>query len=127
DFRDDIYFGETWTADLNSFSDIVAGDGQMQPLGGLVANGQKMTAYKDAAWLFEQLAANPTASNSISINHTIWGLFAPTPFNANSDVLSWFAAATAATSGLSDQDAANLFNNVGFYTPIDGSQQPAGY
>jgi hypothetical protein len=125
DFRDDIYFGETWSANLYTFSDILAGNGQMFPDGGLVAAGNRRGAYMDAAWLYQQLLSGLTPGNAVSINHTIWGLFENTPFNGDADVASWYSAANAATAGLTDSQAENLYSNVGFYTPIPGSQ-PAG-
>lgn len=125
DFYDDIYFGESWTAYLNRYTDMT-GNGQMDPQSGLVPDGQKARAYKDAAWLYEQLAADPSQQNSVAINHTIWGLFASTPFNGDSEVSAWFGAAETATSGLSDGQAALMFSNVAFYTPVP-STQPSYY
>src|SRR5262245_49130567 len=48
DFNDDIWFGESWSAYVNGFADILGGAGQMQPGGGLVASGRRAAAYKDA-------------------------------------------------------------------------------
>lgn len=124
DYLDNIDFGETWTANTYSISDITGGAGQMNPSGGLVATGQRVAAYEDAAWLYQQLVANLTASNAVNINHTIWGLFESTPFNTNAQVTTWFAAANQATSNLSNAQAAALFKNVVFYTPVNGSEVP---
>jgi hypothetical protein len=121
DFTDDVYFGESWKATVNRFSDILSGQGQMAPQGGLVDNGNRVKAYKNAAWLYQQLMADPSQSNSISINHTIWALFAATPFNHSDDVAFWFEAAKSATSNLSDAQAINQFGNLVFYTPIAGT------
>jgi hypothetical protein len=124
DYNDNIYFGETWKANVYSFSDILAGDGQMQPSGGLVAAGQQIAAYKDAGWLYQQLLLNPTETNALNINHAIWALFTATPFSSNSSVQSWFSSATQATSTLTDAQAVAQFSNVVFYTPVVGSQVP---
>jgi hypothetical protein len=124
DYNDSINFGETWKANVYTFSDIVAGNGQMQPFGGLVATGQRIAAYKDAAWLYQQLILSPTETNAVNINHAIWGLFTATPFNTNTSVTSWFNAANQATSTLSNDQAVAQFSNVVFYTPVAGSQLP---
>src|SRR3954470_24005790 len=71
DFNDDINFGETWTANVYTMHDILGGSGQMNPTNGLVAAGQRSSAYEQSAWLFQQLVANPTGANSVSINHAI--------------------------------------------------------
>jgi len=126
DFNDDIYFGETWMAKVFGLADIFAGQGQMTPKDGLVANGDRVTAYKDAAWLYRTLESNLTPGNAVAINHTIWSLFAPTPFSGSADVATWFAAATAATSSLTNQQAITMFQDVTFFTPIMGTQ-PNGY
>ncbi len=124
DYTDDVYFGETWTAKVNTFSDILLGGGQMVPSGGFVAAGQTAAAYMDAAWLYEELTADPTPTNAVNINHAIWGLFTATPFNTNADVTAWFAKASAATSTLTNEEASLIFDDVGFYTPVVGSQVP---
>lgn len=124
DYLDNINLGETWTANTYSISDILGGKGQMNPSGGIVAAGQRVEAYEDAAWLYQQLVANVTETNAVNINHTIWALFESTPFNSNAKVTSWFAAANQATSNLTNAQAAALFNNVVFYTPVNGSEVP---
>lgn len=129
DFNDDIYFGETWQANRYKLSDIIAGNGQMTPSAGSLAglNNQSRTrAYEEAAWLFEELNADPTKANSVGINHTVWALFANTPFANNAVIQSWFTAASNATNGLTDAQAEHLFSNIDFYTPIPNTQSTGG-
>src|SRR5437868_6518273 len=43
DFRDDINFGESWSANVYHFADIVGGSGQMNPDGGgFIPNGERV-------------------------------------------------------------------------------------
>ncbi len=122
DFKDDVSVGEVWMANVFTLEEIFSGQGQMTPYGGLVADGDRVSAYKEAAWLYEELEEHLDGSNAVSINHTIWSLFAPTPFAGDADVAGWHSAAGAATSGLSNQQAVELFADVRFFTPIAGSQ-----
>jgi hypothetical protein len=127
DFNDDINFNESWKATVNNMAAVLAGAGQMNPSGGLLADRKR--AYEDAAWLYMQLlsaaASDPDYGQyAVDINHTVWALFTATPFGSNSAnsgyaaVQTWFAAAQNATSGLTDTTAASLFSNVVFYTPV---------
>jgi hypothetical protein len=127
DFKDTIYFGETWTANLYTFSDILAGAGQMTPDGtGLVAAGQTKAAYEDAAWLYENLFSAPvTSSTAVATNHAVWSLFTATSFQNDANVQQLFQQANTDTASLANQTDAQvsaMFSDVVFYTPVAGSQ-----
>jgi hypothetical protein len=111
DFTDEVYFGESWTANVYGFADIVSGKGQMGSVLPLETN--RVKAYTDAAWLYKQL----NSSNAVAINHTIWALFANTsPYFTITTSDYWYGQAEAATS-TSGFNAATEFSNIVFYTP----------
>ena len=116
DFGHDIYVSEHWQATVSTGSAILT-NGQM------VANGLQTNttkAYEDAAYLYLQLVANPTSTNSVYINETIWALFNPTAhtdYGSNSTVQSWFSQAQT-NSSLAD------LGKVVLYTPVGGTQVP---
>ena len=83
DFIDDVYFNESWKANVYTIGDIIAGNGQMTPVEGSLMRptgspmlpSQRIRAYEDAAWLYQELVANTNQTNAVDINNTIWALF----------------------------------------------------
>ena len=144
DFNDDIWIGESWTANTFDIGNVGnAGNGQMDPehvISGknesslAVLHGQtKKKAYQEAAYLYQKLVTDlqsaPAAAKqsiSVNINHAIWALFSNTSYNASS--LSLFNEADQHTLNLTDAQANSMFGNVRFYTPTSpANQQPSQY
>jgi hypothetical protein len=99
DWSDQIYFGESWTANLQTASQA-AGTNYL----GVV---NPTADYNEAAWLFTQL----NGSNDVAVNAAIWSIFDPNviPYLTSPEL-------TLLT------DAGSYANvdtpGVGFYTPV---------
>jgi hypothetical protein len=109
DWADNIYVGESWKATLQTGAQAAS----FNYLG--VAN--PTADYNEAAWLFTQL----NGSNDASVNAAIWALFDPSvvPYLGN--------APGAQTLYNNAANYAGVYNpNVGFYTPIVGTQTEGG-
>jgi hypothetical protein len=77
DFANDVFFGESWQANLTS---LASGDLSNTRYGGIVGPPDGQQLYEEAAWLTTQYASNPNSYGDIQA--TIWQLFdsnAPTP------------------------------------------------
>lgn len=66
-YDNEVWQGETWTANEVSLSDIVAGKAT-----GLYS---PVSLYEDAAWLFSQMGTHPNSAAAAEYNWAIWGLF----------------------------------------------------
>jgi len=64
DFTEDVYPGETWTADVNTFSSLSA-----------TRFGNQPAEYDEAAWLTLQLLSSPNAPESGAIQYALWAVF----------------------------------------------------
>ncbi len=77
DFANEVYFGESWQANLTP---LTSGDLSNTRFGGIVGPPDGRQLYEEAAWLTTQYASNPNSYGDIQA--TIWQLFdpnAPTP------------------------------------------------
>lgn len=93
DFLSDTYIGETWTANVLSFSE----------LGSAKFGATNAGGYEDAAWLALQLL-DPTKTNAQkgAIQFAIWQLFTPGAFNwlnttDRASAQDWLTKATTET------------------------------
>jgi hypothetical protein len=73
DYTDEIVNGESWTADVNSMSDIQLGLGQMTPVNSLMT---KLRAYEETAWLYQHMGTDPSPDLATATAYAIWGLSA---------------------------------------------------
>ena len=71
DFSHEVYVGETWTATINTFSN----------LNGTRFGSADKQEYEEAAWLYMQFMKDPSQAGNI--NFALWALF--TPFATESD------------------------------------------
>jgi hypothetical protein len=106
---DTIYVGESWQADLQTTS-LAASSNYLN-----VTN--PAADYNEAAWLYTQL----NGSNDVAVNAAIWAVFDPAvvPYLGN-----------APDAQILYDNAINYAGvytpNVGFYTPIVGTQTEGG-
>jgi PEP-CTERM motif len=104
DYWHEVYMGESWWATVNTFSTL----DQARFQGPDAASTLLM--YEEAAFLIEQLALNPGATNDISF--AIWSIFSPgVPSTANSAWWLAYAESQTYTSG--------EFSNFEILTPTD--------
>ncbi|MFZ0211688.1 MAG: PEP-CTERM sorting domain-containing protein [Candidatus Acidiferrales bacterium] len=90
DFSHEVTIGESWTANIYSFSQ----------LGSVTTRFSSIQDYEEAAFLDTKLFANP--SNAGDINFAIWALFTPSTKTANgwdSGAASWLSQANSWYSG----------------------------
>lgn len=120
DYKDEIYVGESWQANVYTFSQIASNT---------TLWGNNLAGYEAVAFLANELSAcgaNSTCQGDIS--YAIWGVFDPAALNslgigssdynaAENDIAN--AEAAVAGEPLSD------FSNWEILTPIAGTQ-PAG-
>jgi len=106
-YNNEVWQNETWQANEYTIASVVAGTDS-----GLFGSGLK---YKEAAWLFSQILANPTSSNASNYNWAIWGLFANNVPVDESSLLPNLATL-------------NAFNDAGYvvFVPIGGTQSQGG-
>jgi len=106
DFFHEVYVGETWTATVNTFATL----GQARFQGTDAA--ATLLMYEEAAFLIEQLAANPQSSGDISF--AIWSIFSPgVPATANS--AAWLTLAQ------NQNFTPDEFSGFEILTPTDSS------
>jgi hypothetical protein len=117
DYDDDVYLGETWMANRTPLS-----AGALAPTSPLTTQA----AYKEAAWLFDQLQGVPSSSLAASINFAIWGLFSPDGLTssgyASTNAAAWRSAADVAINTL----PSSYYDKFVLYTPISGTQSTGG-
>jgi hypothetical protein len=104
DFSHGVSVGQTWTATINTFTDLSGARFASLP--------NALAKYRQAAWLFDQFALNPGATGDIQF--ALWSLFTPTT-PITSGALSWLEVAK--NQNLSSYD----FSGFRVYTPVDGS------
>lgn len=78
DFFNSVFVGAVWTANLTSLA-----TGGATIAAGNVTRFNNLQAYRQAAWLTTQYAANPGQTGNIQA--TIWDLFGNTPLQATND------------------------------------------
>jgi hypothetical protein len=106
DFFHEVYIGETWTATVNTFATL----DQARFQG--VDAAATLLMYEEAAFLIEQLAANPQDSGDISF--AIWSIFSSgVPATANS--AAWITLAQDQTYTPGE------FSSFEILTPTDSS------
>jgi hypothetical protein len=133
DYLDEVSIGQSWTATVNRLVDIENGTatGQMSSSN---AGRTTLQAYKDAAWLYQQLYINAPGSNPAAYNDAVWALFSLTADNivgsrvitVNGSTTSIDAALANLVDGLANAAyAAHQLDNMVFYTPTyQGSGRP---
>jgi|HubBroStandDraft_4_1064222.scaffolds.fasta_scaffold385577_1 hypothetical protein len=113
DYWHEVYIGESWWATANTFSTLDQARFQGPD------SASTLLMYEEAAFLIEQLALDPGATNDISF--AIWSIFSPgVPSTANSGW--WLAYAQSQTY------APGEFANFEILTPTDsGPGSPQEY
>ena len=110
DFIDHITAGESWNANVYTFSDL--SQAKFAPAG--------LQSYGEAAWLYEEGLLHTNAWSDIQ--YAIWAVFNPDPVKASS---GW---TTGSSNWLatSQQQAftANEFHGIKFYTPTQLTNGP---
>jgi hypothetical protein len=110
DYWHEVYIGESWMANVNTFSTLSQARFQ-----GATA-GATLLMYEEAAFLVEQLGSNPSAANDISF--AIWSIFSSgVPATGNSAWWLNYASSQTYTPG--------EFANFIILTPQDNSQGSA--
>jgi hypothetical protein len=114
-FDNEVFSGETWTANQSSL------------LGGNGLWGNQLTNYKEAGLIFEGiLSGNIDATEG---NWAIWGLFSQNARNNPFFVTSGAGALVSQYLAAASTDPDSAFNGLVLYTPISwsGSQEPQEY
>lgn len=104
-FDKEIYFGESWTANIESIgvADAAAGNSD----------------YEDAAWLFNDAVQNPSNSNEDQV--AAWYLFYP-----STPLISGAQAQLNAAESAIGSEPPGFFNGFQVYVPVSGTQVPSG-
>jgi len=117
DFADEIYIGEQWTVNVNTFASIGNTSAGSPMWGLLTGTGYTPTQlYLQAAWLVEQMNANAGNSAVVSaISYAIWQVFDP-PGSSDTS-FQWLtaydpSALGAAQSWLTQAEMASNYNSV---------------
>ena len=113
DYWHEVYIGESWQATVNTFSTLDQARFQGPD------SASTLLMYEQAAFLIEQLALDPGATNDISF--AIWSIFSPgVPPTGNSGWWLAYAQSQTYTPG--------EFANFEILTPTDsGSGSPQEY
>lgn len=100
DLKNEVYFGETWAANItnlgtavgtNNFSNTRYGGVAGSPV--LNTPGDSPTlAYEEAAWLVTQFASNQ--NDYVNLQYALWDIMNPGSYS-NSDVTNWLNMAAA--------------------------------
>jgi hypothetical protein len=114
-FDNEVYSGETWTANESSL------------LGGNGLWGNQLTNYKEAGLIFEGILSgniDPTTGN-----WAIWGLFSQNAQNNSFFATSGAGALESQYLAAASTDPDSAFNGLVLYTPItwSGNQEPQEY
>jgi hypothetical protein len=119
DYEDEIYVGESWQANVYTFSQIASNT---------TLFGNNLAGYEAVAYLASELSQCQTSTCQGDISYAIWGVFDPAALNSlgvgSSDYTAAendIAIAESAVAG----DPLSYFNNWEILTPIAGTQ-PAG-
>ncbi len=121
DFVDEVTVGQSWIANVSKISDL---QGFLDPRGTTnPTDEQRLLAYQQAAWLFNQLGPAPANNLAVAINYAIWGLFSDAAYNSTSyqqfGSSAWAAAAYTAVTDTAHPLPAGYFDDFRIYTPID--------
>jgi len=115
DFADEIYIGEQWTVNVNTFTNIGSTALGAPMWGTLTGTGYTPgQLYQQAAWLVEQMNANVGNSAVVSaISYAIWQVFDP-PGNSDTS-FQWLTANDPSALGAAQSwlTAAELASNYG--------------
>lgn len=102
-YDNEVWQGESWTANQVALSSLLSGpDG---------------TEYLEAAWLFSQMGTDPSSSTAATYNWAIWGLFSSDALSASGYASSGAASVLPTSADLSG------FNTAGYsvYIPVAGT------
>ena len=117
DFSHEVWIGESWTANIYSFSQ----------LGSVTTRFSSIQDYEEAAYLDTKLFGDPSAAGDI--NFAIWALFTPSTMSANgwdSGAASWLSQAnTWYSGGAKGVDFADF--KIITPTNLTGSNSPQEY
>jgi PEP-CTERM motif len=126
DFSDEVWVGESWTANEYSLSSIVSGANQ-----GLFGDGLQ---YKQAAYYFSEILSHDSDTTDVAeLNWLIWGLMNPSidgNSNYTSTVSDLSGKGLLLPSGPGLNVALSHFNDSNFvvYVPVNqGSGRPQEY
>ena len=114
DFANDVYFGQTWAANLSSI--VTGSDLENTRYGG---GTDALQLYQEAAWLTLQYALNPTSDYG-DIQAAIWQLFDRNAPEPSSDYWLSQAQANYAAGNYADF---MLVTNVGPVNPTGQVQE----
>lgn len=114
DYDHETYLAETWTAAVNTFSNLSATKwAQSYP-------GTYTTLYKEAGWLIQQMYSPSNSSQVGEIQYAIWGVFDPsaisdlTSYNSTDGSIAQNWLTQAQNADLSRVDTASFT----IYTPL---------
>jgi hypothetical protein len=116
-FDNEIYVGETWTADVYALTD----PGFIPAVDASGENGGTLQEYEEAAWLFNDAQAtafsnNPTQSESDQ--SAVWYLFQP----GTGDSSGNNGQLTFAQNYVLGNPNSSLYSQFVVYVPVSGSQ-----
>jgi len=117
-YDNEVWQNETWQANEYSISSVVAGTDS-----GLFGSGN---TYKEAAYYFSKIIANPTSANAVDYNWLIWGLFSASAAS-NSTYQSIYNNFQTNNLLVNPADL-TAFNDAGYvlYVPIRDTQSQGG-
>jgi len=75
DYKDDIYVGESWTANVTQLSSLSAGTANSNLYFGTASNQQQL--YDEAAYLVQEMYSSPLGASVSDVSYAIWNLFDP--------------------------------------------------
>jgi len=75
DYTDEIYVGESWTANVTQLSSLTAGNANTNLYFGTASN--QMQLYDEAAFLVQQMNNSPLGASVSDVSYAIWNLFDP--------------------------------------------------
>jgi hypothetical protein len=120
DLANDVYIGETWTANVtnlgsavnttNGFANTRYGGVAGSPVFTNSAVGDSPTiAYEEAAWLVSQFASNP--GDLVNLQYALWDVMNPGSY-WNPDVANWLSLAASNYSNINPYNF-EIITNVG--------------
>ena len=120
DFLDDSFVGESWQANVNSFSSLSFTKWASY------FPSTYVSLYEQAAWLSMQMMSPTNASQIGDIQYAVWAVFDPAALNNLSgtdlaNAQAWLASAAAQTYTTSQ------FSNLIIYTAIPGTAKCPGF
>lgn len=112
-FNNEIYFGETWTADVYAITSL---SGLVAAVDASGENGGTLADYEEAAWLLNNAQTDPSQSDSDQ--SAAWYLF----HHENGDSDGNNGQLALAQTYVQENPNSSLYSQFVVYVPVPGSQ-----